>query len=115
MANSTLRTMARCVKVWAMPKGKQPGLLMYGPAFEAIRSAKNLTKKWVADEAGKSPQFLADLLAGRAGASSDAAQEIANALGVPTEAIFPGERGWIGPYLDREAARAPRRGPREAA
>lgn len=85
---------------------------MCAPAFEAIRSAKGLTKKWVADEAGKSPQFLADLLANRAGASKLAAQEIAAALGVPIEAIFPGEVGWIGPFVDREAARAPRRGTR---
>lgn len=88
---------------------------MYAPAFEAIRAAKGLTKKGVADEAGKSPQFLADLLALRAGASKAAAQDIATALGVPLEAIFPGEKGWIGPYVDREAVRSPRRGPRSAA
>lgn len=100
-----------------MPKqpGRRSGRVLFAEGFEAVRSAKGFSRKYVADVAEVSPQFLADLLACRAGAGADAQKRIANALGVPPEALFPEMTGWVGPLLDRDAVRSARRGPREAA
>ena len=95
-----------------MPKGRPNGRLLFAEGFEGIRAVRGVTKKYVADVAEVSPQFLADLLAYRAGASADIQKRIALALGVPVESLFPEITGWVGPFADRNGARAPRRGPR---
>lgn len=98
----------------AKPKGRPSGRLLHSEAFEAIRDCREVTKRYVADEAGVSPQFIADLLAHRAGASPEVAGAIAGALKVPLSALFPEAVGWIGPLPDRDNVRATRRGPRES-
>jgi transcriptional regulator with XRE-family HTH domain len=85
--------------------GRPNGHLMYAEAFEAIIAARNLRKKDVADDAGISPSYLADLLAMRGGADPAVAERIARSIGVRTEAVFPGLAGWIGPLPDRNARR----------
>lgn len=62
---------------------------------------RNVLKKDVAEDARLSPQFLADLLYHRAGASPAVAHRIADSLGVKVEALFPGFVGWVGPLPDR--------------
>lgn len=98
-----------------MTRGKPAGRVLFAAGFEAIRVANGFTKKNVADDADVSPQYLADLLAGRAGASPEAAQKLANALGVAVEALFPEASGWCAPLVDRTAARAARRPRQEVA
>lgn len=86
--------------------GRPPGRLLHAEAFEALVAAKNLLKKDVAADAGLSPQFLADLLAHRGGASPAVAERLAATLGVKPSALFPELAGWIGPLPDRDARRA---------
>jgi transcriptional regulator with XRE-family HTH domain len=88
-----------------MPKGRPSGLLVHAEAFEALVAARGLFKKDVADEAGLSAGFVADLLAHRSGASRPTAERIASALGVTLAAIFPEAVGWVGPLPDRDAKR----------
>lgn len=83
------------------PTGRPNGYLLHGDAFEAICAARNILKKDVASDADVSPQFLADLIYLRAGASPACAERIASSLGVKTSAIFPSVVGWVGPLPDR--------------
>lgn len=91
----------------AKPSGRPNGHLLHRQAFVAICAAHGLLKKAVADDADLSPQFLADLLYHRAGASKAVAARLAGAIGVEVEAIFPEFAGWIGPVPDR-SNRAPK-------
>jgi transcriptional regulator with XRE-family HTH domain len=95
--------------------GRPAGRLLFAEGFEALRAVKGLAKKDIAEEAGISPQFLADLLAYRAGASPEAQQAIADAMGLAIEALFPEATGWVGPLVNRKAARTSRRPPRTEA
>ena len=87
--------------------GRPAGRLIHAEAFEALLAARNLLKKDVAADVGVSPGYLADLLAHRCGASVTVADQLASALGVKLEAIFPEAAGWIGPLPDRDGRRTP--------
>lgn len=87
------------------PPGRPNGHLIHAEGFEALAGARSMLKKDVAVDAGVSPQFLADLLAHRAGATLPVAERLAGTLGVRVEAIFPGIAGWIGPLPDRNGRR----------
>jgi DNA-binding XRE family transcriptional regulator len=88
------------------PTGRPSGYQLHREGFEAICGARGVMKKDVAADAGVSPQFLADLLYHRAGASSAVATRIADSLGVKVEAIFPGFANWVGPVPDRTNRKA---------
>lgn len=93
-----------------MPKqnGRPNGLLIHAEAFEAICAARNVLKRNVAEDAGVSPSFLADLLAHRGGTTRPIAERIASTLGVKVEALFPEVAGWVSPLPNRENRRTKR-------
>jgi hypothetical protein len=85
--------------------GRPSGRVLHTEGFEAIALARNLLKRSIADAAEVSPQFLADLLAHRAGASTPVVERLAAALGVTPAALFPELVGWVSPLPDRDARR----------
>lgn len=87
------------------PIGRPNGRQLHAEGFEALVAARQLLKRDVAQEAGISPGYLADLLAHRGGASDAVVARLSGALGVRPEALFPELSGWIGPLPDRDARR----------
>jgi transcriptional regulator with XRE-family HTH domain len=81
------------------------GRVLHTEAFEAILAARNILKKDIAQEAGVTASFLADLLAHRGGASPEKADAIAAALGVKVAALFPEVAGWVSPIPQRDGKR----------
>jgi transcriptional regulator with XRE-family HTH domain len=58
-----------------------------GAAIQALREAKHLTGSELARRAGVTRQHLGRIERGECGASASTIQSIADALGVPSEAI----------------------------
>lgn len=87
------------------PEGRPPGRVIHAEGFEAILATRSLLKSTVADEAGVSRSFLADLLAHRHGASEEVVARLADALSVTPAALFPELAGWMSPLPNRDAKR----------
>ena len=85
--------------------GRPSGEMLFAENFEALLAERGLKKKDIASSAGCSAAFIADLLAGRAGAAPDTASAIAAAVGVPAMLLFPERAGWLSPLPDRKARR----------
>ena len=77
---------------------------MFKEGFELACVSRSRLKKDVAADAGVSPQFLADLIYGRAGATKPVAERIAGSLAVDIGVLFPAlaSRPWTPPAIDRD-------------
>lgn len=80
--------------------------MIHTQGLEALLCAKGLRKSQLADRAGVSASFLADLLAHRGGASDHVARRLCRALDVEPAVLFPELAGWVSPLPDRRARRA---------
>jgi transcriptional regulator with XRE-family HTH domain len=89
-------------------RGRPAGRLIHAEAFEALLAARGWLKRAVADQAGVTPGFLADLLAHRRGASPDVVARLAAVFEVPPAALFPEIVGWVAPLPDRQGVRGER-------
>src|SRR3954464_11038380 len=89
---------AETVKLKASLAGNEqkPGdpdyLHLLGDAVRAARARRGMTRKMLATHSGVSERFLAQLESGAGNASVLVLRQIAQALGLPVEALLPGHQ-----------------------